>query len=77
LLVGFRGVSLEIKDMPDQESEEEMLQRLRYRFNGYRYTLRSPDKRGPNDIIPEIRGLYAFPNVNNTENDDREPPAES
>ena len=32
-----------------------------YRFGGLRCTLRAPDKRGPDDIIPQEPGLYAFP----------------
>ena len=34
---------------------------LRYRFGGYRYSLRSPDTYGPDDYIPEESGLYPFP----------------
>ena len=33
----------------------------RYRFGGYRYSLRAPDGLGPNDYIPEESGLYPFP----------------
>lgn len=32
-----------------------------YRFEGFRYGLRGTNKYGPDDIIPEQVGLYAFP----------------
>jgi hypothetical protein len=32
-----------------------------YRFSGYRYSLRAPDKCGPNDIIMEVPSLFTFP----------------
>ena len=32
-----------------------------YRFEGFRYQLQSPPTCGPNDVIPQIVSLYAFP----------------
>jgi hypothetical protein len=42
---------------------EEEKKRLRdqYRFGGLRYSLRSSPRTGPNDVIPEVPGLFTFP----------------
>jgi len=31
------------------------------RFEGFRYSLRAPDKLGPDDLIPQITSFYTFP----------------
>lgn len=54
--------------MSDTENEE--LEANRYRFGGFRYSLRGPANRGPNDIIPEDTGLYAFPRHEELEEDE-------
>jgi len=41
-------------------SEKEMA-KLKYRFEGDRYSLRGPAHWGPSDIILEIPGAYAYP----------------
>ena len=33
----------------------------RRRFGGYRYSLRAPDARGPNDVVTEETSNYTFP----------------
>lgn len=49
----------------DQYSE---IAKNRYRFGGFRYGFRGPSTCGPDDIIPELPGLFAYPR--------KEPPAE-
>ena len=34
---------------------------MRYRYGGYRYSLRGPSKYLSNQIIPQDVGLYGFP----------------
>jgi len=60
-----------MSDNPKSLTPEE-LQRLkieedRYRFGGFKYTLRSPAKYGPSDIIPQNVGLYSFPKGEETD----------
>jgi len=47
--------------MDDNEKTEEEIQEDRYRYGGFRYSMRAPDKWGPDDIIPEYVSLFAFP----------------
>lgn len=47
--------------MTPEEQQERQLAADRYRFGGFKYTLRAPSCYGPNDIIPQEKGLYAFP----------------
>lgn len=51
-----------MSDNPKSFTPEELkIEEDRYRFGGFKYSLRSPDKYGPNDIIPQDSSLYAFP----------------
>ena len=47
--------------MADFIPEEQRIAEDRYRFSAFRYGLRSPDTSGPNDIVMQISGSYAFP----------------
>jgi len=42
-------------------AEETQIQNDRYRFGAFKYSLRAPDTLGPNDIIAQTLGAYAFP----------------
>lgn len=35
--------------------------KLKYRFGGERYSMQGTEHYGPDDIIPQIVGLYPFP----------------
>jgi len=41
--------------------ENQEIDKLKYRFGGFKYSLRSSDTTGPDDIIPQESGLYTFP----------------
>lgn len=45
----------------ETSSEDEQLAALRYRFGGFRYSLRGPASCGPDDVIPEDPSLYTMP----------------
>lgn len=32
-----------------------------YQYGGFRYGLRGPDTHGPDEIIPQLPGLYPYP----------------
>ncbi len=37
-------------------------EKMSYRFRGSRYSMRGPSFSGPDDLIPQESGLFAFPN---------------
>ena len=36
-------------------------QKNQYRFEGFRYSLVGPSRSGPDEIVPQVGGLYPFP----------------
>jgi len=44
-------------------TDEEQLERDRYRFGGFRYSFRGPAHSMSDQIIPELPSLYAYPRI--------------
>jgi len=44
-----------------EEREQDERDRNVYRFEGFRYQLQAPSTWGPNEIVPQMVSLYAFP----------------
>ena len=56
-----------MSDLTPEEQQKLKIEEDSYRFGGFKYTLRSPAKCGPNDIIPQNVGLYSFPKGEETD----------
>jgi len=50
-------------------TDQEQINADRYRFGGFRYSLRAPDGLGPDEIIPEEGSLYPYPRHEELEDD--------
>lgn len=65
---------------PDRSKVEnrsaQQLASARYRYGGERYGFRGTNRFGPDDWIPQVSGLYAFP-LGDTQNPEPPPPPTS
>ena len=50
-------------------TDQDKINADRYRFGGYRYSLRGTDRHGPDDYIPEEESLYPYPRHEELEDD--------
>ena len=65
------GLLFSIQWMSDYNAE---IENLKYRYGGFRYSLRGPAKSGPDEIIPEVSSLYPFPRKDNNSGNSGELP---
>jgi len=58
-------------------TDQDQIDADRYRFGGFRYSLRAPDGYGPNEIIPEEESLYPYPRHEELEDESSSSSSES